>query len=117
MEISVDRTGDVAVAIIPVDELDAGNASEFKRDIAPVLQANTRLILDLSRLRFVDSSGLGAMLSCLRQLSARKGDLKLCGMSKQVRALFELVRMHRIFDIYGSREEALLAFDSQASNG
>ena len=88
-----------------MDELDASNAGEFKRDIAPVLQANTKLVLDLSRLRFVDSSGLGAMLSCLRQLSAKSGDLKLCGMSKQVRGLFELVRMHRIFDIYGTQEK------------
>ena len=112
MEIAVDRIGSVAVAAVSVDELDASNAGEFKRDIAPVLQANTSLVLDLSRLRFVDSSGLGAMLSFLRQLSAKKGDLKLCGMSKQVRALFELVRMHRIFDIYGTREEAVKAFQS-----
>ncbi len=99
MEIAFDVRDGVAVAAVPVDELDASNAGEFKRDIAPVLQANAKLVLDLSRLRFVDSSGLGAMLSCLRQLSAKSGDLKLCGMSKQVRALFELVRMHRIFDI------------------
>jgi len=85
MEIAVDNIDSIAVATMPVDELDASNAGEFKRDIAPVLQANTRLVIDLSRLRFVDSSGLGAMLSCLRQLSAKSGDLKLCGMSKQVR--------------------------------
>ena len=112
MEITVDKMESIAVAVVPVDELDASNAGEFKRDIAPVLQANTKLVLDLSRLRFVDSSGLGAMLSCLRQLSAKNGDLKLCGMSKQVRALFELVRMHRIFDIYGTKEEAVKAFQS-----
>jgi anti-sigma B factor antagonist len=66
--------------------------------------------VDLSHLRFVDSSGLGAMLSCLRQLNATGGDLKLCGMSKAVRAVFELVRMHRIFDIYDTRELAVSAF-------
>jgi anti-sigma B factor antagonist len=110
MEIAVNKVGSVAVALIPVDELDASNAGEFKRDIAPTLEANTRLVIDLSRLRFVDSSGLGAMLSCLRQLSAKGGDLKLCGMSKQVRATFELVRMHRIFDIFPTREEAVRAF-------
>jgi anti-sigma B factor antagonist len=110
MEIPVDNIDSVAVATVPVDELDASNAEEFKRDILPVLQANTKLVLDLSRLRFVDSSGLGAMLSCLRQLSAKSGDLKLCGMSKQVRGLFELVRLHRIFDIYGTKEEAVHAF-------
>ena len=111
MEIAVDSVGGIAVAEMPVDELDASNAPEFKRDIAPVLQANTKLVLDFSRLRFVDSSGLGAMLSCLRQLSAKNGDLKLCGLTKQVRAAFELVRMHRIFDISGTREEAVHAFE------
>jgi anti-sigma B factor antagonist len=111
MEITVEKAGRRRSRGIPVDELDASNSPEFKRDIAPVLQANTKLVLDLSRLRFVDSSGLGAMLSCLRQLSAKNGDLKLCGMSKQVRAAFELVRMHRIFDIAGTREEAVHAFD------
>jgi anti-sigma B factor antagonist len=115
MEIAVDKIDSIAVATVPVDELDASNAGEFKRDIAPVLQVNTRLVLDLSRLRFVDSSGLGAMLSCLRQLSAKSGDLKLCGMSKQVQGLFELVRMHRIFDIFGTREEAVRAFQTQGA--
>ncbi len=111
MEIPLDNIDSVAVATVPVNELDASNAEEFKRDMAPVLQTNTRLVLDLSRLRFVDSSGLGAILSCLRQLSAKSGDLKLSGMSKQVRGLFELVRMHRIFDIYGTKEEAVHAFE------
>jgi anti-sigma B factor antagonist len=112
VEIAVEKTGDVAVVEIPVEELDASNAAELKRDIGPVLEANKKVVLDLSRLRFVDSSGLGAMLSCLRQLTGRGGDLRLAGMSKPVRALFELVRMHRIFDIYGTKEEAIRAFQS-----
>src|SRR5579871_5231585 len=112
MEIPVDKVDGVTIAAVPVDELDASNSGEFKRDIAPVLQSQTKLVLDLSQLRFVDSSGLGAMLSCLRQLSAKGGDLKLCGLSSQVRALFELVRMHRIFDIYSTREDAVKAFQA-----
>lgn len=110
MEIAFDTMNGAAVAAVPVEELDASNAGDFKRDIAPVLEANTKLVLDLSRLRFVDSSGLGAFISCLRKLNAKGGDLKLCGMSKQVRAVFELVRMHRIFEIYGTKEDAVRAF-------
>lgn len=110
MEIPVEKIGDVTVARIPLDELDASNSAELKRDIAPVLEANNKVVIDLTRLHFMDSSGLGAMLSCLRQLTAKGGDLKLCCMSKQVRAAFELVRMHRIFDIFGTRDEAVHAF-------
>ena len=113
MDIAADKIANVGVVLVPVEELDASNAGELKRDIAPILEANPQLVIDLSRLRFIDSSGLGAMLSCLRQVSAKGGDLKLCGMSKQVRATFELVRMHRIFEIFPSREEAVRAFDAQ----
>ena len=102
----------MAVAAVPVDELDASNSRRVQARHRAGAASQHKLVLDLGRLRFVDSSGLGAMLSCLRQLSAKSGDLKLCGMSKQVRALFELVRMHRIFDIYGTQEEAVQAFQS-----
>jgi anti-sigma B factor antagonist len=109
MEIMVETADGAAIVAIPVAELDAANANEFKRDMAPVLEAHRNVILDLSRLRFIDSSGLGAFISCLRKLNEKQGDLKLCGMSKQVRAVFELVRMHRMLDIYGTREEAVRA--------
>jgi anti-sigma B factor antagonist len=112
MTVNVDRVGDVTVALVPVEELDASNATEFKRDVAPLLDGTMKAVFDLSRLRFVDSSGLGAFISCLRKLNAKGGDLKLCGMSKQVRAVFELVRMHRIFDILSTREDAVRAFGS-----
>ena len=114
MQVATDRIGDVAVAMVPVEELDAGNAAEFKRDMAPLLAAYPKLVLDLSHVRFVDSSGLGAFISCLRQLRGRGGDLKLAGMSKQVRAVFELVRMHRVFDILSTRDEAVRAFQGSA---
>lgn len=111
-EFLIEKTGDVAVAVVPMEELAAENAADFKRGIAPALQANNKLVLDLSAVHFVDSSGLGAILSCLRQLTAKGGDLKLCGMSRPVRSLFELVRMEKIIDIFGSREEAVRAFQT-----
>lgn len=110
MDIALEKTNDVVVAGIMSTELDASNCVEFKRDISPVLEGGGKVVIDLSRLGFVDSSGLGAMLSCLRQLTQKGGVLKLCGMSRQVKASFELVRMHKIFDIFGSREEAISSF-------
>ena len=110
MEITVEKANGVALVTIPVAELDAANTAEFKRDIASVLDAHANVIFDLSRLRFIDSSGLGAFLSCLRKLNEKQGDLKVCGMSKTVRAVFELVRMHRVLDICATREEAARAF-------
>jgi anti-sigma B factor antagonist len=107
MEMTIEKVGEVAVVELRGEQLDASNVADFKRDIAPVLEGNSRVVFDLSQLRFVDSSGLGAILSCLRRLNGAGGELKLCGLAKPVRALFELVRMHKIFDIYATRDEAV----------
>jgi anti-sigma B factor antagonist len=110
MEVTVEKTGDVAVVQVRGEHLDASIAEEFKREMTPLLEDNPRMVLDMSLLQFVDSAGLGAVLSCLRRLSAENGDLKLCGLTKPVRAVFEIARMHRIFDIFGTQEEAVQAF-------
>jgi anti-sigma B factor antagonist len=107
MNLTVEKQGAVTIVLLPGEQLDASNAKDFKRDVAGTLGGASKIVLDLSQLRFVDSSGLGAMLSCLRQVNAAGGDLKLCGMSKPVRALFEMVRMHRIFDICETRDDAV----------
>ena len=78
--------------------------------MAPVLESNRHVVFDLSNVEFVDSSGLGSILSCLRLLNASGGDLKLCHMRKPVRVLFELVRMHRVFDIAETLDDAVKAF-------
>lgn len=111
MQLGFEKSGDVAVCAVLVEELDANNAGEFRRAIAPLLEEHDKVVLDLSRLRFVDSSGLGAFISCLRKLNARGGDLKLAGMSSQVRAVFELVRMQRVFDILPTAGDAVRAFE------
>jgi anti-anti-sigma factor len=110
MDLMCECIGDVMVVVLAGAQLDASTAEEFKRDITPVLEAHTQVVFDLSQLTFVDSSGLGAFLSCLRHVQAKGGDLKLCCLSPPVRAVFELVRMHRIFHIFDTREAAIRVF-------
>lgn len=96
-----------ALIVIECDHLDAGNAPEFKDAIHPYLEDHKLVIIDMRKLAFLDSSGLGAMLSCLRTMNNKQGVLNLIGLTEPIRALFELVRMHRIFSIYNSLDEAL----------
>lgn len=100
----------VMVVVPAGPQLDASTAGEFQQAMAPVLEAHSQILVDLSRLDFVDSSGLGAFLACLRHVQAQGGELKLCGLLPQVRALFELVRMHRLFHIFDTQEAALGTF-------
>jgi anti-sigma B factor antagonist len=112
MQTTVEQVGDVTIVMIHEEQLDAGNADDFRQDMAPVLKDSRKLILDLARVRFVDSRGCGAILSCLKQLSANKGDLKLCNVGTYVRTVFDLIRLHRICEILPTRDDALRAFAS-----
>jgi len=88
------------------DHLDASNVKGFKEAMDSILNQNQNILLDAHRVDFIDSSGLGSLLSCLRAMNNKGGRLKLLALSQPVRALFELVRMHRVFEIYNDEAEA-----------
>ena|SRR5271166_1286847 len=112
MQPTVEKIGDVTVVTVNVDQLDAGNADDFRQQMAPVLEGCRKLVLDLSRVRFMDSRGCGSILSCLKRLSEAHGDLKICHVNQFVRTVFDLIRLHKVCDILGTREEAVKAFQA-----
>lgn len=112
MEISHHTQDGVLLVTLEVDHLDAKDSPAFKQKVLDLL-ANEhidRVVFDLHRLKFIDSSGLGAFLAILKALHSKGGELKLSGMTKTVRTVFELVCMHKIFEIFNSSEEALRSF-------
>jgi anti-sigma B factor antagonist len=92
------------------ENLDASNVREFKELMRSVLKTNNRIVFDMSKMKFIDSSGLGAMIACLRETNAQKGDLRLCQLNKSVNALFILMRMHRVFNIHEDKSLAIASF-------
>ncbi|HEX9164281.1 MAG TPA: STAS domain-containing protein [Gemmatimonadales bacterium] len=110
MSVQAETTGGIGVVTLGLSALDVTTAKEFKREMGPLLKAHRRMVLDFGQVTFVDSSGLGAILSCLRELNNSGGDLKLCNVLPPVRALFEMVRLHRIVDILATREDALASW-------
>jgi anti-sigma B factor antagonist len=116
MNIQTEEVNGVLVAHLLDEVLDAGNVKEFKVKMNALITPGAKMVFDLSSLTFVDSSGVGALLSCLRQLNSTGGVFKLCAMVKPVRALFELVRMHRVFEIFNTQEEAVRSCGGSLSN-
>ena len=102
----------VVVLVVAGPTLDANASKAFKNKVGPIVESTSKLVVDMSNVRFVDSSGLGAILSCLRQLNAKGGEMRIFGLSKPVRSLFELVRMHKVVEIYNTKEEALSGFEN-----
>lgn len=112
MDLHTEQAGGVTVVFVGASSLDAGNTAEFKKQIEPALKAGNQVVLALGQVEFLDSSGIGALLSCLRELGRRGGDLKLCEATKSVRAICELVRLHKIVEIFNTKEEAIRAFSA-----
>jgi len=110
MEATVEVIGDICVLTPEGDRLDASTVHTFKDTVTAELDPAGNVIFDLSNLRFIDSTGLGAIVAFLKQSKTAGGDLKLCGMSPAVRKLFELVRVHKIIDICNTKEETIRAF-------
>lgn len=100
------------ITVITFDgRLDANNASQLKSLIKEQEQAGrVKLVLDLGTVNFLDSSGLGAIVAGLRGVGKKGGDMVLCSLSDEVRALFELTRLTKVFDIYDSVDSALKEF-------
>ena len=113
MQMESEQQGDILVVIPMEPRLDAAQATDFKSAIVDrINDGHTRILLDLSHVDFMDSSGLGAMVSILKTIG-RDGDLLLCGLGKTVESLFKLTRMNRVFRIFSTREEALQAISAQ----
>lgn len=105
--IEVHREQGVTVISPGVRRLDARVAPAFKQAVVHCVGAGDhRLALDLSAVEFLDSSGLGAMVSILKALGQR-GTMVVFGVSGAVLALFQLTRMDKVFPIVNSREDAL----------
>jgi len=88
--------------------LDASNVAEFKSEsLANLKHQEKGIIIDFSETTFLDSAGLGSLVSILK-MAAQSGNRKiaLASLSKQVRQIFELTKLYRLFDIFDTVEEA-----------
>jgi anti-sigma B factor antagonist len=71
---------------------------------------NTRLVLDLSGINFIDSSGFGVFLSLMKTANNNYGYFKICSISEEVLDLFKLLQLHNVFEIYNSVDDAIKSF-------
>jgi anti-sigma B factor antagonist len=112
MEFKLEQDGDVTVAYVCSESLSVNNVNDFKSKLSNLLRPDARIVLDMSSLKFMDSSGIGVLVSSANDLNLLKGSLRLCNVTKQVRNLFELVRVERFFQVFATRDEAIRSFGS-----
>jgi len=112
MNIESKKTGDVLVVMPMEKRLDAKVAVGFKEAMVEFISnGNHQIVLDLSGVDFVDSSGLGAIVSSLKVLG-RKGDIVISGVGASVLQMFSLTRMDKVFKMFPTQEAAIGALAS-----
>jgi anti-sigma B factor antagonist len=111
MNLPVQKFGSVLLISLPCDHLDAANADDFKSSVRRLFKDSAEIVLDLKSLRFLDSAGLAALLTLLRDAVQLDGDIRLCHVGPQVRALLELVRMHQLVQVFETAESGVRSFE------
>ncbi len=111
MQLNMTEQDDIVIISVEEERMDAHNSGDLKEQMLQLFdEGKCSLIIDLNAVRFIDSSGLGALVSGFKNASAREGSLKLCCLQPQVRSMFELTRLHRVFEIHTNQNEALGSF-------
>ncbi|MEI8241726.1 MAG: STAS domain-containing protein [bacterium] len=106
------QTRDGAGVVVLTGALTAAGVDSFREQFTSWWQSQPGLrnvVVDLAGVDFLDSSGLGTLIALLKRVSERGGDLKIAGLQKKVRMVFEITRAFKIFEIFDNADEAVKA--------
>ena len=108
MQVNIKRLEGQVAVVIPEGRLDLASASEFKQALNDAVNAGDRiLVVDLSKVPFVDSSGLGALISGMKATRLAGGDLRIAQVGEQARLILELTTLDKVMKLYPTVEEAI----------
>jgi anti-sigma B factor antagonist len=98
--------------VIEVDgQLIVGNRQELKQMVLDALEGGDRkFLIDFTKTGYIDSSGLGVLVSLSKKIRDEGGDLRLAGLNEDLKTLFELTKLDTLFAISDSAQDALSAF-------
>jgi anti-sigma B factor antagonist len=110
MTFDVKKQGDVTVIDVE-GQLIVGNRQELKQKVLEELESGARkFLIDFSGTGYIDSSGLGVLVSLSKKIREQGGELRLANLNDDLRTLFELTKLDTLFHIANNREEALSSF-------
>jgi anti-anti-sigma factor len=111
-KMEITRRDEKNIMIISVSgRLDLGSGNRLKEEIKSVLTTGmTSIHLNLKEVEFVNSSGLGALVSIMKEIRIHRGRLTLSDMADYVREIFDITQLSHIFEIFTTEEEALHSY-------
>ncbi|MEX0339423.1 MAG: STAS domain-containing protein [Arenibacterium sp.] len=109
MTLSSSQAQGAQIVTVNAERIDASIAIQFKEQMrVETTDGSERVILDLSAVNFIDSSGLGAIVAAMKQLEGARR-LDLAGLTPTVDKVFRLTRMDTVFNLYATLDDAISA--------
>lgn len=112
MEITMNEKNQVQILGLK-GRLDLSSGGGLKEKVKSLMEENNNTIhLNLSQVDFINSSGLGVLVSIMKEIRLQKGRLTLSNLASYVQEIFEITQLSHIFEIYATEEEALSSYQS-----
>ena len=96
--IRFEKTDDGCI-IYATGEIDLSNSQELRKTLLAALKTNAKVMVDLSQVQYIDSSGIASLVEGLQFSKSNNKTFNLCNPSKQVKAIMELARLDKVFTI------------------
>lgn len=111
MELDIRDDGRVTILVLKGDLGIGDSETLFKRTVSRLLEeGKVHLLIDCTALRFVDSTGLGALVRALTTSQHEGGQTKLLGVGPNMRKLLEMTKLDSVFEMFDNREQAVSSF-------
>ena len=102
------------IGVVQVSKaLTAATVDSFRDQLSSWQEAErdvTNFVIDLEKVDFMDSAGLGTLIAVLKRITERGGDMKIACLQKKPRMVFEITRAYKVFEIYETVDDALKGF-------
>jgi anti-sigma B factor antagonist len=111
MELTSREDGDITILTVTGDLVIGEPETTFKKTVTQLLEeGRVNLLVDLSKVGFLDSSGLGALVRALTQSQKEGGQTKLLNAGPQVRKLLQMTKLDSVFELHSDLEAAVSSF-------
>lgn len=95
--------------------LDASSVKDIRGKVKSLTKENcSNFVFDLDDISFIDSSGIGILVASLRSVNKVNGDIKVSNVNDHVRSIFEITRLHRLYEIFDDYEMAAKSFSTSS---
>lgn len=111
VKITTLQNGEIGVIEVKGSLVGGDETDELRNAVADLIeQGNKKLIIDLGKVTYLNSTAIGVLVSAHTTYSRNKGNVKLCGINKNINNIFVITKLTMVFEVCETREDAVKAF-------